>query len=154
MKSKNLELTEKFLILIKIDTENLYQRIKEREKVYMEYFSAKRDREIFKEVFFSRYKTTSMSDLATLPIEIIELSNDFYTKVDELYWYLMHTEDMPNAIEDEVIRQTNNIRKKLYNLNLYISAELSGESVVEENISENFNEQEDQFQELDSESQS
>ncbi len=128
MKNKNSDTAQRFLILLKIDSENLFNRIKERESIYMQHFSSKRDRSIFKEIFKNRYQDASMGDLANLPIEIIELADNFYSKVDELYWYLNHTEDMPNTIEDEVFRHIAGLGKKFNMLSLYISAELSGES--------------------------
>ena len=127
MKNNHTNVSERYLILVKIDSENLFERIKQREKFYMEHFSAKRDRSIFDEVFVNRYAEASMFDLSHLPSEIIELANDFYTNVEQLYWYLMHTEDMPNAIEDEVVRNIALIGKKYTVLTLYIDAELSGE---------------------------
>ncbi len=143
MKNTHTNLAERYLILIKIDSENLFERIKEREKIYMEHFSAKRDRNIFDEVFVNRYAQASMFDLAHLPSEVIELANDFYTTVDLLYWYLMHTEDMPNAIEDEVIRNIALIGKKFTVLTLYIDAELSGE--ISNNKSEDLTKSNDLF---------
>ena len=63
--------------------------------------------------------------------EIIELANDFYTQVDNLRWYLMHTQDMPNTIEEEIQRQTVSLKKKQDNLLLYINVELAGEDMSE-----------------------
>ena len=53
------------------------------------------------------------------------------TEVDNLYWYLMHTQDMPNTIEDEIIRYLHMVGKKYEVLSLYIDAELSGTKVDE-----------------------
>ena len=104
-------------------------RIVERQSEYLNDFSLKRDREIFKDVFTNRYSMTTMSDLAHIPLEIIELANDFYQHVDELKWYLMHTQDMPNTIEEEIQRKTAVLKKKHENLLIYINVELSGEDV-------------------------
>ncbi len=131
MKTSIPEMTQRFLTLLKVDSFNLMNRIIERQEEYLNDFSLKRDRAIFAEIFYNRYATTSMNDLAQLPIEIIELANDFYTQVDNLRWYLMHTQDMPNTIEEEIQRQTVSLKKKQDNLLLYINVELAGEDMSE-----------------------
>lgn len=126
MKSKHPDLSQRYMLLIKQDAHNLYHRIKERESEYIEAFSLKRDRSIFSDVFYNRYKQATMFDLSHLSLELIEVVNDFYQEADELYWYLMNTQDMPTTIEDEVIRFCANLKRKYENLELYIDAELSG----------------------------
>ncbi|MBD65230.1 MAG: hypothetical protein CME62_08485 [Halobacteriovoraceae bacterium] len=120
------EKANRYLVLLKIDATNLFHRIKDRHDEYMDDFSLKRDRKIFADVFYSRYPTMQMNELANLPIEIIELANQFYLKVDKIHWYLMHTQDMPTTIEDEVIHACAQLKSYLDNLVLYIDAELSG----------------------------
>lgn len=129
MKCKHSELTQRYLVLIKIDSENLCNRISNRRHEYVEIFSLKRNRGIFKDIFDNRYSKSTFSDLSNLPIEIIELSNEFYEEVDRLYWYLKHTQDMPNTIEDEITRRVSRISSQFENLKLYIDAELSGKEV-------------------------
>ncbi|MBT4790403.1 MAG: hypothetical protein HON90_02435 [Halobacteriovoraceae bacterium] len=131
MKTDTTQLSQRYMILIKIDAINLFNRIKIRQHEYIEAFSLKRDRDIFKEVFKCRYDTATIFDLSHLPHEVIEVMNDFYTEVDELSWYLMNTQDMPNAIEDEIIHFVHQIEKKLTALVLYIDAELSGANIDE-----------------------
>lgn len=126
MKSENQTQKEKYLILLKIDAVNLFDRITKRRDEYMDDFSLKRDRAIFREVFYSRYSLMTISELAHLSSEIIELANSFYLLVDELLWYLSHTQDMPNTIEDEILRGCSHLEKVLSNLTLYIDAELGG----------------------------
>lgn len=129
MKSKMPELTQRYLVLIKLDARNLFNRIHLRHDQYLEVFSSKRDRRIFKEIFENRYSKCLFSDLSHLPVEIIEIANEFYQASEDLYWYLKYTQDMPNTIEDEIIRKTHFIGKRLEILNLYIDAELSGSSM-------------------------
>lgn len=126
MKSETQQQRDKYLILLKIDSKNLFERIVGRRDEYMDDFSLKRDRQIFKEVFYSRYSLMTMSELAHLSTEIIELANTFYLGVDELLWYLSHTQDMPNTIEDEILRGCSHLQKVHTNLILYIDAELGG----------------------------
>lgn len=127
MKTNLPDMTQRYLTLIKIDSANLMERIVDRQSEYLNDFSLKRDRAIFKDIFSNRYSTTTMGDLANVPLEIIELANDFYQDVDELKWYLMHTQDMPNTIEEEIQRKTSILKKKHENLMIYINVELSGE---------------------------
>lgn len=132
MKTNLPDMTQRYLTLIKIDSLNLMDRIVDRQVEYLNDFSLKRDREIFKDIFSNRYSSTTMGDLANIPLEIIELSNDFYQGVDDLKWYLMHTQDMPNTIEEEIQRRTAVLKKKHENLLIYVNVELSGEVVQAE----------------------
>ena len=111
MKSNHPELHQRYMLLFKIDAKNLFHRIKERQHEYIEIFSLKRSRSIFKDVFDNRYAKASAFDLSHCPQEVIEALDQFYTKVDELYWYLKHTQDMPNTIEDEVSRKVTRLGK-------------------------------------------
>lgn len=126
MKSSLDEQSQKYLILVKLDATSLLDRIKNRKNIYLETFSLKRDRRIFDIIFKNRYQKTTMFDLSHIPVEIIELSEDFYSSADELYWYLMNTQDMPNTIEDELIRHIHKLSVKYDVLCSYINAELSG----------------------------
>jgi hypothetical protein len=130
MKTHEEVLKRKYLLLLKIDSKNLLNRIDIRFSEVMDDFSLKRDRSIFKEIFFSRYEKMTMSELAHLSSEIIELANYFYQSVNELYWYVSHTQDMPNTIEDEATRACTGLRRQLGNLSLYMDAELGGADVV------------------------
>ena len=142
MKSESSELTQKYLLLVKFDAKSLIDRIDKRRSEYMEVFSLKRNRYIFKEIFESRYQKANFSDLANLPIEVIELANIFYSNVEELYWYLKRTQDMPTTVEDEILRSTTIIKRVYENLSLYIDAELSGQKIevdlLENEVASNF----------------
>lgn len=128
MKSKHSELDQRYLLLFKIDAKNLFERIKFRKKEYVDVFALKRTRRHFKEVFFNRYQKATASDLSHCPVEVIEALDSFHNLVDDLYWYLTHTEDMPNTIEDEILRKSAKIEMAYETLALYIDAELSGEN--------------------------
>lgn len=130
MKTNEEELQQKYLLLLKIDSKNLLGRIETRFSEVMDDFSLKRDRSIFREIFFSRYEKMTMSELAHLSSEIIELANSYYQSVNELYWYVSHTQDMPNTIEDEATRACSGLKRQLANLSLYINAELGGVEVI------------------------
>lgn len=128
MKSKQDEISQRYLLLFKIDAKNLFERIKFRKKEYVEVFALKRTRRHFKEIFFNRYSKATVHDLTHCPVEVIESLNSFHQQVDDLFWYLSHTEDMPNTIEDEIQRKCNRLERAYETLSLYIDAELSGEN--------------------------
>lgn len=147
MGQKKKELATRYLILLRNDAYNLFHRINDRHAEFVDIFSLKRDRSIFKEVFRNRYEQTTMSELSHFSVEIIQLANKYYGDIDELFWYLERTQDMPNTIEDEVIRSCSKLEKQLDNLLLYIDAELAGKEVpeVEEEASPDFIPSDDLF---------
>lgn len=126
MKSKRTDLELRYILLFKLDARNLYDRVVKRRHEYVEIFSLKRNRAIFKEIFENRYVKSSIKDLSYCSIEVIESLDSFYTAVDEIYWYLKTTQDMPNTIEDEVNRKINSLARQYDMLSLYIDAELTG----------------------------
>lgn len=129
MKSKHPELNQRYLLLFKIDARNLYNRIKDRQHDYIEIFSLKRSRSVFKDVFKNRYDKATSFDLSHCTQEIIISLDQFYQCVDELFWYLKYTQDMPNTIEDELGRKLIKMKQFYQQLELYIDAELSGEGL-------------------------
>lgn len=130
MKSKHPELHQRYLLLFKLDARNLASRIRTRQKDYIEIFSLKRSRSVFKDIFENRYSKASAFDLSHCTQEIIISLDQFYTRVDKLFWYLKYTQDMPNTIEDEVGRQLVKIDQFYDQLELYVDAELSGEDLA------------------------
>lgn len=126
MKSKHSEIDQRYLILFKLDATNLFNKISIRSKDYIEAFSLKRNRGVFKEVFENRYAYASIENLSHCPVEVIEVLHGFYYEVDKLYWYLKTTQDMPNTIEDEVTRRLTRIENLYDQVVLFVDAELSG----------------------------
>lgn len=127
MKTRYSELEQRYLLLFKIDAKNLFDRIYNRREDYIEIFSLKRNRSVFREIFSSRYEKASMFDLSHCPAEVIETLNQFHNNADQIYWYLKHTQDMPNTIEDEITRKVASLKKNYEMLELYVDAALSGE---------------------------
>jgi hypothetical protein len=133
MKSKNTEATQRVLLLLKIDANNVFKRIKERKNEYLEIFALRRTREHFPRIFDNRYEGTTIMDLTHCSTELITTLDQYYTLVEEMSWYLFQTEDMPNTVEDYINRKISKMQKLLATLNLFLDAELgieSGESVV------------------------
>ena len=132
MKSKNTETTQRVLVLLKIDANNLFKRIKERKSEYLEIFALRRTREHFPKIFTNRYDTTTIMDLSHCSVDLITTLDQFYTHSEEMSWYLFQTEDMPNTVEDFIDRKIRRMEKLLSTLNLYLDAELGIETQQQE----------------------
>jgi hypothetical protein len=128
MKSRNSEYTQRILMLLKIDANNVFERIKTRKSEYLEIFALRRTREHFPLIFNNRYEETSLEHLAFCSTELITTLDQFYTPVEEMKWYLFKTEDMPNTVEDFINRKIIRMEKLLATLNLYLDAELGIQS--------------------------
>ncbi len=112
------------LTILRVDAQRLYERIKYREAEYMHFFSAKRTRDHFPNIFKNKYRTVSIDDLKLCGEEVIIGLDQFYTKADEMEWYLMVTEDMPGTVQERVRHMIREIDEAYDILQLYINAEL------------------------------
>jgi len=124
MNQKTFNESLKVLTLVRIDAQRVYERIKYRQPEYMHYFSAKRTREHFPEVFKHRYFEMRIQDLLNCGEEVIIGLDQFYTKIDDLNWYLMVTEEMPGAVQEYVEQTIRELDEAFEILQLYISAEI------------------------------
>lgn len=124
MKIKISEETQRMLMLLKLDAKRLFERIKYRSPEYMYEFSLKRSRDHFPAVFNNRYETATIRDLMLCGQEVIAGLDQFYSQVDEMRWYLNHTQDMPNRMEDKVHSYVRELEKLFETLNLYIDVEM------------------------------
>lgn len=124
MKIKISEDTQRMLMLLKLDAKRLFERIKYRAPEYMYDFSLKRSRDHFPEVFTNRYDSVSIKDLMLCGQEVLAGLDQFYSKVDEMRWYLNHTQDMPNRVEDKIHSHIRELEKFYDTLNLYIDVEM------------------------------
>ncbi len=124
MKSKHDERTQRVLLLIKIDANNLFTRIKDRKSEYLEIFALRRTRAHFPKIFNNRYDTTSIMDLSHCGAELITLLDEYYSKAEEMSWYLFYTEDMPGTVEAYIDRRIKKMGKLLDTLNIFLSTEL------------------------------
>lgn len=128
MKSKNDEVTQRVLYLLKIDANNLFSRIKDRKAEYLEIFALRRTREHFPKIFTNKFDTTTIMDLSHCSVDLITTLDQFYTHSEEMSWYLFQTEDMPNTVEDYIDRKIRRMEKLLSTLNLFLDAELGIDS--------------------------
>lgn len=101
-------------------------------------FSLKRTRDHFPEIFTNRYDQVSIKELMLCGQEVIAGLDQFYSKVDEMRWYLNHTQDMPNRVEDRIQAHIRELERFYETLNLYIDAEM-GLIIVDTNSDETNN---------------
>lgn len=128
MKSKNTEAAQRILLLLKIDANNLFKRVRERKGEYLEVFALRRTRTHFPGIFANKYETASLSDLAHCSTELISTLDQYYVLAEETNWYLYQTEDMPGTVEHFVDRKIKRMENVLATLNLFLNAELGIEN--------------------------
>ena len=124
MEDDNNEELIGILTLIKLDSQGLFKRIKGRKKSYMDVFSVRRTREHFPEIFFNKYRDFSANILVKVSSKIIVSVDEFYTKVDEIKWYLMTTQDMPATVAENLEKMIMSLEKSFYKLNELIDESL------------------------------
>ena len=125
MKSRKDELTQRYLLLLKLDAQNLLDRIKDRRLEFVEVFSLRRTREHFPRIFHTRYTDATLQDLVNCSSETIVALDQFHKQAEEMSWYLYQTEDMPATVEDSTYRMCRRLEKLHATLALYLDAELS-----------------------------
>jgi len=128
VKSHLSEEQQKVLVILKLDAGHLFNRIKNRMDEYLRTFAVKRTRAHFKEVFSNRYAQITVHDLKECSEEVIISLDNFYSKVDDLYWYLSHTEDLPNYVRDKLGQGVRELEDILQILNVHIDAQLMVEA--------------------------
>ncbi|MBF0207189.1 MAG: hypothetical protein HQK53_09910 [Oligoflexia bacterium] len=131
-----LERTKSLLLLLKIDAKNLLERIVTRRSAYLLEFSLKRSREQFKEIFYSKYSQCKIETLQQCSTDVISSLDQFHTKVDELLWYLNHTQDMIKTADDKVIIFSKVLQRMFDTIELYINAEMTVKNNLMEKLDE------------------
>lgn len=139
MKNRPDKMTERILVLLKLDARRLYERIKFREKEYLQIFSVRRTRSHFPEIFNNRYDSIRIEELKCCGQEVIVALDDYYSSVDEMRWFLNHTEEMPGTVEDRVTHFINTLDNQIEVVDLYVNAELGLVDVEEQSVT--FNEE-------------
>ncbi len=113
------------LHIISLDSEYLFNRVVKRKEEYLFILSSKRNREHFKDVFMTRYSTFEMGDLKNLPEKLVSAIFDFYEKIFDLRWYLLHSEDQPNVMRSHTDACIRDIEGSFYTMRDYIEKERS-----------------------------
>ena len=139
MKIKTNENAERLLMLLKLDAKRLFERVKYRAPEYVAEFSLKRTREHFPEIFKNRYDETQIRELMICGPEVIVGLDQFYSKIDEMRWYVNHTQDMPSKVEDKIYSHIRELEMFYDTLNLYIDVEMGIVSEPTEEINTEVN---------------
>jgi len=114
----------KVLLMLKLNANRVFQRIELRMPEYLDDFAMKRTRQHFPEVFAHKFDGVQLETLAKAEAETIVAMESYFGKVDDLKWYMDHTEEMPNLVQDRLHRNIKEISRLLETLNLYLDAEL------------------------------
>ncbi|MCY4644160.1 MAG: hypothetical protein OXB88_06030 [Bacteriovoracales bacterium] len=112
------------MTLIRLDVQNLFDRILARKEDYLMILSLKRTREHFCDVFYSKYGQISIDNLKELDDSTIAVLDSFYQEVDQLKWYLLHTEDLPAMLSDRVDGSIKKLKDILYEITEHLNSEL------------------------------
>lgn len=124
MKVQLSEEAQRILVILKLDAKRVFERIKYRETEYLNVFSMKRTRAHFPEIFKNRYDAVTARELMQCSEEVIVGLDQFYSKIDEIKWYLNVTEDMPSKVSDKMRHHIKELENYFQMLTLYIDAEL------------------------------
>lgn len=124
LKNKPSDESLRMLLLVKLDAKRLFDRAKYRAPEYLNEFSLKRTRDHFKDIFKNRFDDVTIKELMLVGNEVNVGLDQFYSKIDEIKWYLNHTQDMPNRIDDKMSSHLRELEMYFDTLNLYIDAEM------------------------------
>ena len=119
---------QRILVILKIDSRRVFERIKYREQDYLSLFSMKRTRAHFPEIFRNKYEGVALKELMHCSEEVLVALDQFYSKIDEIKWYLNVTEDMPTRVSDKMHHFIKDLTRFYDLLMMYIDAELGIES--------------------------
>ena len=95
----------RILLILKLDSQRLLERVKYRAPEYMQVFSSRRIRDHFSEIFETKYSDITIADLKHCGEEVLISLDQFYNKVEKLHWYLQHTQEMPATVENHVMQE-------------------------------------------------
>ncbi len=130
----------KILLMLKLNANRVYVRVEQRMPEYLDDLSMKRTRKYFPEVFVHKFDGVQLESLAKAETETIMALESFFNKVDDLKWYMNHTEEMPATVEDRLKQEVKKLSQLLETLNLFLDAELGlaeeEESLAEDPIAE------------------
>jgi hypothetical protein len=107
-------------LLLSIDANHLFDKIKSRTSDCVHLFSLHRTRDHYNTLFKNKFESTPVSELKHLSDEMILAFTDFYFQIDELKWYLFYTEDMPTQIEDHLSYSISLLEHKLIEINTLV----------------------------------
>lgn len=94
--------TERLRISLGLEVHRITDDLLRRRTLLVELWGRHRVRSPFLDTTFQRYRTLPLAELLLLERTEIEAVEAFYRELDELRFYLSHTEDMPKALADTI----------------------------------------------------
>ena len=89
---------ERLRILLGLEIHRVTDDLLRRRTLLVELWGRHRVRTPFLDTTFQRYRSLSMGELLSLERQELEPIEAFYRELDDLRFYLGHTEDMPRAL--------------------------------------------------------
>lgn len=93
---------QRLRVLLGFEIDRLVTELSERRPMLVSVWSRARDREVFEEVTFHRWRTLGFHDLALLDSDVIRHLEAFYRELDRTRAYLASTHDMPATVEEKL----------------------------------------------------
>jgi leucyl-tRNA synthetase len=92
------------LNFILIDARRVLERIENWKKDYINLFTQTRSKAHFDKIFASRFNDIPVEQILKFDESKQKQLFKFYHHLEDLYWYLIHTDDMPATLEDQISR--------------------------------------------------
>ncbi len=96
--SERPERTLRLRTLLALEVFRTADDLQRRRDLLVEIWGAQRARAPMLDTVFARYRSLAMGELLLLDVDEILAVERFYRELDELRFYLAHTEDMPRAL--------------------------------------------------------
>jgi hypothetical protein len=93
---------ERLRITLGLEIHRVTDDLLRRRTLLVELWGRHRSRSPFLDTTFQRYRSLAMAELLLLERVELEAVEAFYRELDELRFYLSHTEDMPKALADTI----------------------------------------------------
>jgi len=93
---------ERLRITLGLEIHRTTDDLLRRRTLLVELWGRHRSRSPFLDTTFQRYRSLPMAELLLLERPEIEAIEAYYRQLDELRFYLSHTEDMPKALADTI----------------------------------------------------
>ena len=88
----------RILAIVATDAANVMRRLDRRRDDMVEFFGRKRDRSALVDPLHSWMKTADFQAIREFTTTQLVAVNAFYEELDDLVWYLRHTDDMPGTL--------------------------------------------------------
>ena len=85
-------------LLLALEIHRVSDDLLRRRDLLLEVWGRHRSRSPFLDTTFQRYRTLAMGELLELESREIEVVESFYRELNDLRFYLAHTDDMPRAL--------------------------------------------------------